>query len=317
MHAFILAGGFATRLWPLTEKRAKPLLPVAGKPFLTHIVEELPEMLVTASTNAAFADATEAWAKTLNRPVTVVTERTKSDDDKLGALGALAQWLKDTNPQDDVLLLAGDNYLDIRMREFLAAYTPGIPLLAANDIGDKSKAKPFGTVIVKEDGKTIAFYEEKPSDPKSSLVSATCCVLPRSVFPVIQECAVTHPDKNGVIWERFVERNIPCQAFVFKERWFDIGSFESYLEASRYFSGGRIVLDATATLDRTHSTDMVVIGKNSVVRECDLQDVVVFEDCVVEDCVLKNCVIDNGCHLRGVDLTGKMIREGTRLVRPT
>ncbi|MEK7217912.1 MAG: NDP-sugar synthase, partial [Patescibacteria group bacterium] len=43
MQAFLLAGGFATRLWPLTEKRAKPLLPLAGKPIITHLLENIPE----------------------------------------------------------------------------------------------------------------------------------------------------------------------------------------------------------------------------------------------------------------------------------
>ncbi len=317
MHAFILAGGFATRLWPLTEKRAKPLLPVAGKPLLTHIVERLPDMPITASTNAAFAESTEEWAKTVNRPVTVVAERTRSDDDKLGALGALAQWLRDAEPQDDILLLAGDNYLGFTMHEFLSRYTPGVPLLAVREIGDRKKAQAFGTVIVQEDGKTIALYEEKPAVAKSSLVSTTCAVLPPSVFPVIQECAVTHPDKNGVIWEQFLARGIRSEAFAFTEPWYDIGSFQSYLEASRHLSGGRILRDATATLESTECRNMAVIGRNSVVRKSALHDVVVFEDCVIEDCVLQDCVIDDRCELRGVDLTGKMIRAGTKLVRET
>ena len=66
MRAFILAGGFATRLWPLTEKRAKPLLPLAGKPMITHIVEGLPkDMPVIVSTNDAFAKIPADTLKTV------------------------------------------------------------------------------------------------------------------------------------------------------------------------------------------------------------------------------------------------------------
>ena len=67
MKAFILAGGFATRLWPLTEKRAKPLLPLAGIPLLTHLVEKIPAGIpITVSTNAVFAEDFEKWKKAMS-----------------------------------------------------------------------------------------------------------------------------------------------------------------------------------------------------------------------------------------------------------
>jgi GTP:adenosylcobinamide-phosphate guanylyltransferase len=79
MHAFILAGGFATRLWPLTEKRAKPLLPLAGKPLLTHLLEKIPrDIPVTVSTNAAFANGFSEWQKMIDRPTDLIIEGTKA-----------------------------------------------------------------------------------------------------------------------------------------------------------------------------------------------------------------------------------------------
>ncbi len=68
MKAFILAGGFATRLWPLTEKRAKPLLPLAGVPLVEHLVRDIPEDIpVTISTNAVFKEDFENWAMQYDR----------------------------------------------------------------------------------------------------------------------------------------------------------------------------------------------------------------------------------------------------------
>lgn len=314
MKAFILAGGFATRLWPLTEKRAKPLLPIAGKPLLTHIVENIPDDIeIVASTNSVFEQSFLDWQKTIDRPVRVIIERTKSDDEKLGALGALAQWLKDENVNEDVLLLAGDNYLGFTLSDFLARYEPGHPLLAMRDIGDKAQASKFGTAALKEDGKTMLLYEEKPPEPKSSLVSTTCCVLPVAVFPIIFECAVTHPDKNGVIWERFVERGIPAEAFAFTEPWFDVGSFDAYVDATRTIVGEQMLKGEGSSLTDSQTEGSVVLGEGSTVTKSTLKDTVLFENCVIEDCVLNRCVIDNGCVLKGVDLTGKMIREGTVL----
>ena len=149
MHAFILAGGFATRLWPLTEKRAKPLLPIAGKPIITHLVEKIPaEIPVTVSTNAAFGDVFNEWKDDLHRAnLEIVVEGTKHDDEKLGALGAVAEWITEHSIKEDVLLLTGDNYLGFHMQKFLESYREGIPLLAAYDIKDLKKASAFGTVI--------------------------------------------------------------------------------------------------------------------------------------------------------------------------
>ncbi|MFB6077147.1 MAG: NDP-sugar synthase, partial [Candidatus Nanohaloarchaea archaeon] len=60
MKAIVLAGGHATRLWPLTRNRAKPLLPLAGKPIVAHVLDQLAEKdtvdEVLLSTNAKYAD---------------------------------------------------------------------------------------------------------------------------------------------------------------------------------------------------------------------------------------------------------------------
>ncbi|HRH93005.1 MAG TPA: sugar phosphate nucleotidyltransferase, partial [Candidatus Peribacteria bacterium] len=91
MRCFVLAGGFATRLWPLTEKRAKSLLPLAGKPILSHVVDAVPAKIpVSVSTNAVFEADMRRWAKKQNRDIDIVVEDTGHDDQKLGALGALA-----------------------------------------------------------------------------------------------------------------------------------------------------------------------------------------------------------------------------------
>ena len=156
MHAFILAGGFATRLWPLTEKRAKPLLPIAGKPIITHLVEKIPAgMPVTVSTNATFADGFKKWMDPapgsgqvpMHQGMELVVEGTQKDDHKLGALGSIAEWVRAEKIDDDLLILTGDNYLGFSLDDFLRAFD-GHPLLAAHDIGDLERAKAFGTVIV-------------------------------------------------------------------------------------------------------------------------------------------------------------------------
>lgn len=315
MHAFILAGGFATRLWPLTEKRAKPLLPLAGKPLLTHIVERIPESLpVTVSTNAAFGEGIGLWRETMKRAnISVVVEQTKSEEEKLGTLGATTQWVEKEGIEEDILLLTGDNYFGFSFETFLKAYD-GVPLLAAYDIGSLERAKSFGTVVLGKDG-TIASFEEKPASPRSTLISTGCSVLPSSLLPVLKEYAKRKPDNVGGIFEECVHRGIPVRCFRFSEAWFDIGSFEAYIEATKALVGGNVLAPSSASLKETTCEGSVVIGEKTRVSHSTLRDTVIFGDCSIEDCILDRCVIDDGCTLKGVDLTGKMLRAGTVLMK--
>ncbi|MBM3231436.1 NDP-sugar synthase [Candidatus Peregrinibacteria bacterium] len=321
MQAFILAGGFATRLWPLTEKRAKPLLPLAGVPLIEYLVRDIPAGIpITVSTNAMFHDAFTAWKETLNRrDISILIEETRSDDEKLGALGATAQWIDHHDINEDVLLLTGDNYCGFSMKQFLDARTPGETLIAVHDIKDLEKAKAFGTVITPSLAPTsnaplpITSFEEKPVHPKTSLVSTGCAVLPASVLPIVIEYAAIKPDNVGGIFEELLARGLPVHAFTFSEPWFDVGSFEAYLEATRSLVGERFIEEESAEIEQTSCEGSVVVGKRSSVKRSVLKDTVLFEDCVVENCTLRNCILDKGCVLKGVDLNGKMLREKTRL----
>jgi len=172
MHAFIFAGGFATRLWPLTEARAKPLLPLAGKPILTHLLEKLPQSLsVKVSTNVMFAEGFRVWQQQQKRHnLHLMIEDSKHDGEKLGALGALRTWLEESAIEDDLLLLTGDNYFGFSLENFLMHFDGTSSLIAAHDIGEVSKASSFGTVLTKESTgeiRTVTGFEEKPLQPKT------------------------------------------------------------------------------------------------------------------------------------------------------
>ncbi len=318
MQVFILAGGFATRLWPLTERRAKPLLPIAGKPILSYAVEAVPKGLpITVSTNAVFADDFKAWQKTVkDRNVTVSIEDAGHEGEKFGALGAVAHWITEKKVNEDVLLLAGDNYAAADMEAFIGLFR-GRPLVAGHDIGDKELARQFGTIITGEKDGALApvtSFEEKPLHPKSTVVSTGWWILPKDALPVLVDHARKHPDNVGGVFEEFLKRKMPVDCFVFSQLWKDIGSFEAYMSLHREIVGERIIADASARVD-DHSAlkGSVDIGAGAVVRESQLSDCMIFPRTTVTDCVLERCVIDEGCTLEGVDLTDKMIRAGTVL----
>jgi glucose-1-phosphate thymidylyltransferase len=325
MHAFVLAGGFATRLWPLTESRPKPLLPVAGKPILTHLTEKIPKGIpITVSTNAVFADAFHKWKLATCNPSTgsgqalqlsVLIEDTRADDHKLGALGAVAQWIADAKIDDDILLLTGDNYIGFSLSSFIDAYHEGTPLLAAHDIGDLERAKQFGTVIMDIDGKSVTAFEEKPHNPKSTLVSTGCSILPRSALSILTAYAKDHPDNVGGIFEELLRCGVPVQAFVFHEPWFDIGSFDAYLAATKAIVGNNVITAEGSHIEGGSMRGSVVMGTGCTVRNATLENVVLFDGCIIEDCDLSDCICDDNCLIRGIDLRGKMLRKNTKLVQ--
>ena len=315
MQAFILAGGFATRLWPLTEKRAKPLLPLAGKPLISHIVESIPDGIeITVSTNLAFKQDFENWKKTMSgKHINILIEDSGNEDEKLGALGAVSKWVTESSISDDVLLLAGDNYMGFSVESFVSSFD-GSPLVASYDIREVELAKMFGTVVVdKEDQsfvKKVVAFEEKPNDPKSTLVSTGCTIIPGDKLSELVCYAKDHPDNIGGIFEHFLSSGIDVKCMSFSDLWFDIGSFDAYLDATRVLVG-----DTVSSENGNEFSGSVVVGAGSSVKNSKLKDVVIFEGCEVTDCVLENCILDNACNLKGIDLKGKMLREGTKLVR--
>ncbi len=118
MNVLILAAGYATRLYPLTLKKAKPLLDVAGKPMIAWVVDNLKGVeigTIYIVTNSKFAPDFEAWAKgyAAEHPdfrFKIINDGSSTDDDKLGAIGDVNFVLaREQIGQEALLIIAGDN----------------------------------------------------------------------------------------------------------------------------------------------------------------------------------------------------------------
>jgi glucose-1-phosphate thymidylyltransferase len=123
VKAIILAGGYATRLQPLTEDLSKCLLPVGGRPMVDWILDSLRAVAeiddVHLVTNHRFAPDFERWART-REGITVHDDGTTSNEDRLGAMGDVAFTLERAGVDDDVLVVAGDNLFDYALADFTA-----------------------------------------------------------------------------------------------------------------------------------------------------------------------------------------------------
>src|SRR5205809_3143334 len=127
MKVIILAAGYATRLHPLTLTQPKPLLPVAGKPMIEHVLDNMAPIAgidrVYVVTNAKFADHFQKWADQYRATksklnFTIVNDGSTDDTNKLGAIGDIHYVLTTQNVDDDLIVVAGDNLLSDKLDDF-------------------------------------------------------------------------------------------------------------------------------------------------------------------------------------------------------
>ncbi|MAG15371.1 MAG: hypothetical protein CL874_05800 [Dehalococcoidales bacterium] len=226
MKCLILAGGFGTRLYPLTIHQAKALLEYKGKPLLTHIVDKVPQEIdILISTNRKFETGFRRWQETRARPVEICVEDVRTEEGKKGAVGSLNLWIEQKHITEDLLVIAGDNYFEFDLLQFMASYDGKNTLVAIYDISDKSKAGQFGVVRVEEH--RIIELEEKPVRPRSSLIATACYIFPPRIFPWLSRyCAAGERDNLGNLITYLVDTD-EVHAYTFTEQWLDIGSIKN------------------------------------------------------------------------------------------
>lgn len=225
MKCLILAGGFATRLYPLTASRAKALLEYKGEPMINHIVDKIPRNIdIMVSTNKKFEADFCHWQEGIDREVEILVEEALSEHQKLGAIGSLNFWIEHRPIGEDLLAIAGDNYFEFNMAQFIAAYNGKNALVAVYDIGDKDKASQFG--VVQLEGHRIAEFQEKPAKPKSSLIATACYIFPQRMFPLLhQYCQEGKRDNLGSFISYLIDQD-EVHAYTFTEPWLDIGNLD-------------------------------------------------------------------------------------------
>ena len=216
-----MASGFGTRLYPLTRDTAKALIQYKGKPLLTHIVERIPRNIdILLVTNRKFESDFLRWQQNMDRRVAIAVEDVWTEKEKKGALGSLTFGIEQGNINDDLLVLASDDYFEFDLSRFIAAYSGENALVAVHDIGDKKRARQFGVVEV-EKGRIVR-CEEKPAHPKTSLIGIACYLLPPRLFPVLSRYYHEHPeiDQLGRFITYLVESDT-VDAYIFTELWQD------------------------------------------------------------------------------------------------
>lgn len=245
MKCLILAAGYATRLYPLTENFPKPLLKVGEKSILDWLVDDLVETTdideFVVISNHKFATHFEEWKnskeKTRFYETTVIDDGTSTNESRLGAVKDIQLAVEKLKLTDDLLVMAGDNVLDFSLSKFVEfAKKKGTSCVMCHEENELKKQQKTAIITVNKND-LITFYEEKPKEPKGNLaVPPFYCY--RSVdVKRIQEaldsgCGYDAPGSFAA----WLSKQTPMHAYKMPGKRYDIGDINSYEYVKSVFS---------------------------------------------------------------------------------
>jgi len=243
MKAIILAAGYATRLYPLTKNKPKPLLEVGGRPIVEHIMDKLGDLDVVDEvfvvTNNKFFTYFLEWKSGFESEtkITIVNDKTMSNEDRLGSLGDIRYVVETMKVDDDIIVVAGDNLFEFSLKPMAELFaSKQRSVVALYDVKDRELARHYGIVSVCENN-IITNFEEKPIEPKSTLSSTGIYIYPKQVVEhLIAFTEQNDADKAGNFLE-WLHKQEEIHCCIADEKWFDIGTIEQLEKARKEFKG--------------------------------------------------------------------------------
>lgn len=238
MKCIILAAGYATRMYPLTENFPKPLLEVGGKPILDWLVEDLAssvEQFIVIS-NHKYAQHFEIWAE--NKPIVVVDDGTSTNETRLGAVKDIQFAINQLNLSgEDLLIIAGDNVLDFSLKSFVD-YAKQACTSCTMRYWEDDLVKLRRAGVSETDGERLVSFEEKPQEPKSNWCTPPFYYYVASDVEKIGEaiadgCATDAPG-SLVAW---MCKHSTLHSMVMPGKRYDIGNLEQYEIIKNCYAG--------------------------------------------------------------------------------
>ncbi|WP_297510758.1 NDP-sugar synthase [Thermococcus sp.] len=329
MKALIMAGGYATRLWPITKDNPKALLPVGNRVILEYILDKVLELDVETyiSTNRFFETHFRPYAERYD--VGLIVEDTLHEEEKLGTIGAMKKAVDELG-LDDYLVIAGDNLFSFSLRDFLGRYR-GETLIAVYDVGDPELAKRYGVVVL--EGDKVVSFEEKPLIASSTLVSTGVYIFPRKIMRLIDEYLQNgNKDSPGYFLQWLLEKGKEIRAYRFSDYWYDIGSADSYLEALKTLLSEShveeiqispyakiippvVIKRGAKILGRSIIGPYAYIGEECIIENSDISDSIIFRKSIIRNSTIWRSIIDEKCEIRNLELRKSLVGGHAKIQR--
>ena len=239
MKCVILAAGYATRLYPLTENFPKPLLAVGEKNILEWLIEDIGDSVdeYVVISNHKFVEHFRAWSAKRPEKITVLDDGTESNETRLGAVRDVQFAVDELGLDDDLLVIAGDNVLDFSLKTFVEYYIArGTTCVMRYWEPSEEKLHKTGVAEVDENG-LILHMEEKPAVPRSHWCTPPFYIYRKEDVPMVKKgiesgCGVDAPG-SFIAW---LCDQVPVHAFEMPGKRYDIGNLASYEEVKRTYS---------------------------------------------------------------------------------
>ncbi len=242
MKCLILAAGYATRLYPLTENFPKPLLEVKGKTILDWLIDDIDTLGAVDEyvviSNHKFAHHFDKWASEKNQKITVVDDGTDSNETRLGAVRDIQFAIDTLKLDDDMLVIAGDNLLNFSLTEFVKyAKAKGTSCIMRYYEPQPEKLSKSGVVVIDETERILEMAE-KPAEPKSNWCCPPFYYYTKEDAKLVEKgiesgCGVDAPG-SYIAW---LSTQTPVHAMEMPGRRYDIGNLESYKKVQEEYKG--------------------------------------------------------------------------------
>lgn len=242
MKCLILAAGYATRLYPLTENFPKPLLSVGDKTILDWLIDDIDtsglidEYIVIS--NHKFSGHFDEWAKSKSQKITVVDDGTSTNETRLGAVKDIQFVIDKLSLDDDMLVIAGDNVLDFSLVKFIEyAKRKNTSCVMRYYEPEFKKLLKTGIVTVDENDKILKMTEKSPT-PETNW----CCPPfyyytkedAKLVEKGIEEGCGTDAPGSYIAW---LSTKTVVHAMEMPGKRYDIGNLESYEQVKSEYKG--------------------------------------------------------------------------------
>lgn len=244
MKCIILAAGYATRLYPLTENFPKPLLKVKDKTILDWLVDDISlsnkidEFIIIS--NHKYYDHFDKWIneKKSNVKITLLDDGTTSNDNRLGAVSDIEFAIEKLNLDDDLMVIAGDNVLDFSLNNFIDYFEEKkSTCIMRYYVEDINRLKKSANLNIDSNDKVI-FMEEKPEVPKYNWCCPAFYIYHKNDVKKVKQALIDGCGKDApgsfIVW---LYKNSDVYSYLMPGNRYDIGTLETYEEVNKTYNG--------------------------------------------------------------------------------